>query len=121
MRKLIVATMVLTLSGLSPVLARGGGHGGGMVGGIHNGGMIGGMHAGMLGGGMHRSMSALANPANPSVPPSLTPDPRLIGSAPLPPHQQPRAAAGTVNASMYNPTPDEAALDKKIGSICKGC
>ncbi len=112
MRKLIVATMVLTLSGLSPVLARGGGHGGGMVGGMHNGGMI---------GGMHRSMSALAESSQ-SVGPAIAD----AGSSPdrqraAPPHQQPTAAAGAVNASMYNPTPDEAALDKKIGSICKGC
>ncbi len=81
MRKLIVATMVLTLSGLSPVLARGGMHGGGM-----------------LGSGMRHPMGfGLADPASPTVPPSLTPDPRLIGSAPLPPHQQPTPAAGTVN------------------------
>ncbi|MEH2510120.1 hypothetical protein V1291_001474 [Nitrobacteraceae bacterium AZCC 1564] len=115
MRKLIVATMVLTLSGLSPALARGGMHGGGTLGGMHGGGM--------LGAGMHHSMGlGLANPANPTVPPSLTPDPRLIGSAPLPPHQQPTpSAAGTLNENLYNPTPDEAALDKKIGSICKGC
>lgn len=114
MRKLIVATMVLTLSGLSPVLARGGMHGAGMLGGMHGGAM--------LGGSMRHSMGfGLANPANPTVPPSLSPDPRLIGSAPLPPHQQPTPAAGTLNQSLYNPTPDEAALDKKIGSICKGC
>lgn len=109
MRKLIVATMILTLSGLAPVLARGGMHGGGM-------------HGGAMLGSTHKSMGfGLANPANPTVPPSLSPDPRLIGSAPLPPHQQPTAAAGTLNQSLYNPTPDEAALDKKIGSICKGC
>jgi hypothetical protein len=105
MQKLIVATLVLTLSGLSPVLARGGSHGGGM-----------------LGGGMHHPMGfGLANPADPTVPPSMSPDPRLIGSAPLPPHQQPTSTAGTVNQSMYNPTPAETALDKKIGSICRGC
>lgn len=114
MQKLIVAILVLTLSGLSPVLARGGMHGGGMFGGMHNGGM--------RGNGMHHAMGfGLASPANPTVPPSLTPDPRLIGSAPLPSHQQPTPAAGTLNQSLYNPTPDEAALDKKIGSICKGC
>ena len=120
MRKLIVTTMVLALSGLSPVLARGGMHGGGM----HGVGMNGmGMNAGgMNGGGMHTMGLGLATPANPSVPPSLTPDARLIGSAPLPPHQQPtQFQAGTLNANMYQPTPDEAALDKKIGSICKGC
>ncbi len=121
MKKLIVTTMVLALSGLSPVLARGGGHGGGM----HGGGMnVGGMNGGgMNGGGMHNSMGfGLARPADPTVPPSLTPDARLIGTAPLPPHQQPTApAARMANDNMYLPTPDEAALDKKIGSICRGC
>jgi hypothetical protein len=126
MKKLIVTTMVLALSGLSPVLARGGGHGGGM----HGGGMnVGGMNGGgmnvggMNGGGTRTAMdSSLARPADPTVPPSLTPDARLIGTAPLPPHQQPtQFQAGTLNDNMYKPTPDEAALDKKIGSICKGC
>jgi hypothetical protein len=162
MRKLILTTMVLALSGLSPALARGGGgHGGGMHGGgMHApmafglvspasptiptpGGMQSGgaMHTSMGsglaspvnptvpplggmqgGGGMRTSMGGLASPADPTVPPSLTPDARLTGSAPLPPHHQPTApAAGTVGQSMYNPTPDEAALDRKIGSICKGC
>lgn len=106
MRKLILATMLLALSGLSPALARGGMHG-----------------IGMNGGGMHSAMGfGLANPANPSVPPSLTPDARLTGNAPLPPHQQPTSpTVGTVSNNLYLPTPDEAALDKKIGSICKGC
>lgn len=114
MRKLILATVVLTLSGLSPVLARGG-----MSGGMHGGGMMGGMH----GGGMHNSMGfGLAAPANPTVPPALSPDPRLIGSAPLPPHQQPtRFGTRALNENLNTPSPDDAALDKKIGSICKGC
>jgi hypothetical protein len=80
---------------------------------------LGGMHGG---GGMRTSMGGLASPADPSVPPSLTPDARLTGSAPLPPHQQPtQSTTGMSNNNMYQPTPDEAALDRKIGSICKGC
>jgi hypothetical protein len=109
MRKLIVTTMVLALSGLSPVLARGGMHSGGM----HN----------PSGLGPHSSSeNGLATPADPTVPPSLTPDPRLTSGAPLPPHQQPtRADMGTLNENLDKPTPDEVALDKKIGNICKGC
>jgi hypothetical protein len=82
------------------------------------------MHGGGMNvGGMHSSMGfGLASPANPTVPPSLTPDARLTGSAPLPPHQQPtQFEAGAFNANAYKPTPEDAALDKKIGSICKGC
>ena len=71
MRKLIIATMIFVLAGLSASYARGGMHGGGMH-----------------GPGSH----ALMGPANPTVPPSLTPDARLIGSAPIPPHHQPTAA-----------------------------
>lgn len=114
MRKLIVTTMVLVLSGLSPVLARGGMHSGGMhSGGMHN----------PSGLGPHSSSeNGLATPADPTVPPSLTPDSRLTSGAPLPPHQQPtRADMGTLNENLDKPTPDEVALDKKIGNICKGC
>jgi hypothetical protein len=99
MRKLIIATVVFILAGLSMADARGGMHG-----------------TGMHGSGMH----ALMAPANPSVPPSLTPDPRLTGTAPLPPHQQPTSAASVPDA-MLKPTPDEIAVDRAIGNICRGC
>jgi len=60
MRKLIIATVVVSLAGLSAADARGGMHG-----------------SGMHGPGMHGSgMPGLMAPANPTVPPSLTPDPR---------------------------------------------
>jgi hypothetical protein len=94
MRKLILATTVFVLAGFSAAYARGGMHGSGMHG--------------------------LMAPANPSVPPSLTPDPRLTGTAPLPPHQQPTAAASVPDA-MLKPTPDEIAVDHAIGNICRGC
>jgi hypothetical protein len=96
MRKLMIA-MVFVLAGLSASYARGG---------------MGGMH----GSGMHGLMA----PANPTVPPSLTSDPRLTGTAPLPPHQQPTSAASVPDA-MLKPTPDEIAVDRAIGNICRGC
>jgi hypothetical protein len=44
-------------------------------------------------GGMHGHGASGLMAANPSVRPSLTPDARLIGSAPLP-HQQPTSEEG---------------------------
>jgi hypothetical protein len=99
MRKLIIATVVFSLAGLSAGHARGGMHG-----------------SGMHGSGMHGLMA----PADPTVPPSLTPDPRLTGTAPLPPHHQPTSAASVPDA-MLKPTPDEIAVDRAIGNICRGC
>jgi hypothetical protein len=102
MRKLVIATVAFSLAGLSASHARGGMHGSGM-------------------GGMHGSeMHGLMAPANPSVPPSLTPDPRLTGTAPLPPHQQ-RTSAASVPDAMLKPTPDEIAVDRAIGNVCRGC
>ena|ERR1700704_6422582 len=101
MRKLIIATTVFVLAGLSAADARGGMHG-----------------SGMHGSGMHGLMA----PANPTVPPSLTPDPRLTGTAPLPPHHQPTSAGvSSVPDAMLKPTPEEAAVDRAIGNICRGC
>jgi hypothetical protein len=99
MRKLVLVTILFSLAGLSASYARGGMHG-----------------SGMHGSGMHGLMA----PANPTVPPSLTPDPRLTGTAPLPPHQQPTSAASVPDA-MLKPTPDEIAVDRAIGNICRGC
>jgi hypothetical protein len=90
---------MFSLAGFSAGYARGGMHG-----------------SGMHGSGMHGLMA----PANPTVPPSLTPDPRLTGTAPLPPHQQPTAAASVPDA-VLKPTPDEIAVDRAIGNICRGC
>ena len=101
MRKLIIATLVFLLAGLSASYARGGMHGGGM----HGGGMPG-----------------LMAPANPTVPPSLTPDPSLVGTAPVPPHHQPTSAdVPSLPDAMVKPTPEEAAVDRAIGNICRGC
>jgi hypothetical protein len=95
MRKFIIATAVFVLAGISAADARGGMHG----------------------SGMH----ALMAPANPTVPPSLTPDPRLTGTAPLPPHHQPTSADVSLPDAMLKPTPDEIAVDRAIGNICRGC
>jgi hypothetical protein len=97
MRKLILAGAILALAGSTHVSARGGSHG-------HS-------HGHMRHGGLR--------PANPSVPPSLTPDARLTGDAPLPPHRQPkRGNSPTVSESR---DPEDLALDRKIGSVCRGC
>jgi hypothetical protein len=100
MRKLMITTAVLTMVAAAPALARhGSGHGHG-----HH---------------MHRhSQRALSAPANPSVPPSLTPDARLAGSAPLPARQQ-STKAGASSPEKLNP--EDAKLDQKIKSICRGC
>src|SRR5260221_14205271 len=96
MRKLVVATMVLILAGISASYARGGMHGSGMHG--------------------------LMAPANTAVPPSLAPDPRLIGTAPLPPHHQPTSAdVSSLPSAMLKLDPEDAAVDRAFGKICRGC
>jgi hypothetical protein len=97
MRKPILVIVILLLSGLPPALAR---------------------------GGMHGSVarSGLSAPADPTVPPALTSDPRLTGGAPVPPHHQPtRADTASVTDEMMKPSPEDIALDRKINSICRGC
>jgi hypothetical protein len=94
MDRLIVTTAVLLLAGLSAGHARGGMHG----------------------------MAQLSAPANPTVPPSLTPDSRLTGSAPLPPHRQPtRGDVTSIPGSVWQPDPEDKKVDRVIGSICRGC
>jgi hypothetical protein len=98
MRKWMIAAAILTLTGissvLSPVLARGGMHG-------------------------HTGSTALSAPANPTVPPSLTPDARLTGSAPVPePHPHVLADGGNI---QIQPDPEDAKVDRIVKSICRGC
>jgi hypothetical protein len=101
MLKLMIATLVFLLAGLSASYARGGMHGGGM---------------------RRGEMQGLMAPANPSVPPSLTPDTRLTGTAPVPPHHQPTSVdVPSVPDALLKPTPEEAAVDRAIGNICRGC
>jgi hypothetical protein len=92
MRKLILATAILAMIGVSPGFARGG-HG----------------HSG----------SGLSAPANPAVPPSLTPDSRLTGSAPLQTHSQLTRAADTSSPAPLDP--EDAKVNQMIKSICHGC
>jgi len=111
MRKLIVATMVFFVAGLPASYARGGMHGSGM----HGFGMRG---SAVQGSGMPGMMA----PANPAVPPSLTPDTRLTGTAPVPPHHQPTSAdVSSLPNEMLKLDPEDAAVDRAIGNICRGC
>jgi hypothetical protein len=99
-RRLILAVTILALAGATDASARGS-HGG-----SHHG------HA-------HGHRHGATRPANPSVPPSLTSDPRVTGTAPLPPHRQPRR--GSAPAVSEKRDPQDIELDRKIKSICRGC
>jgi hypothetical protein len=93
-QRIIQATVLAILAAMpAAALARGGGHGG---------------HS-----------SALMAPGAPSVPPSLTPDSRLTGQAPLPPAHE--AAGGPKKGFEPARDPEDAKIDKMIASICKGC
>ena len=96
MHKLVITTMLLIVAGISTSYARGGMHGG--------------------------AAGALMAPANPAVPPSLTSDPRLLGTAPLPPHQQSTVAdLSAINNVSLAPTEDEKKIDSVVNGICRGC
>lgn len=59
--------------------------------------------------------------ANPSVPPALTPDSRVIGNAPVG-HRQPRASdVPSASEKNYTESAQDKELDRKIKSICRGC
>jgi hypothetical protein len=99
MRKLIPATIILAIAGVAPCFARGGhGHG----------------HRQIHGYSRH----ALSAPANPSVPSSLTSDAGVTGSAPLPSHQQLKKTDAPAPEKL---DPEDAKLDQRIKSICRGC
>jgi hypothetical protein len=102
MRSLIVATAILAIAGIAPAFARGGhGHG----------------HHSRMHGHSHRALSA---PANPSVPPSLSSDARVTGDAPLPSRRKSQGA-DTPAPSAATMDPEDAKLDQRIKSICRGC
>lgn len=90
MRHLVITATALVLLGVSAALAQGTGGAGG------------------------------AAPANPSVPPSLTPDSRIIGNAPVG-HRQPRAGDVPSSTEQAPASAEDKALDRKIKSICRGC
>jgi hypothetical protein len=106
MRTLISLTAVLAMVAMSPAAARGGhghsGHGQAMHGHSTHG----------------HSARALSTPADPTVPPSLTPDTRLTGSAPVPSRR--RAEKANTSAPEKR-DPEDAKIDKRIRSICSGC
>ncbi|MBX9711827.1 MAG: hypothetical protein K2X60_12405 [Xanthobacteraceae bacterium] len=62
----------------------------------------------------------LGGPANPTVPPALSPNPGLSGQAPVG-HLQPRRDAAPDDYSPYKESAEDKALDRKIKSICRGC
>lgn len=72
-------------------------------------------------GGMHShsSLSMTTNSAAPSVPPSLTPDPRLTGSAPLPPAHEPNGGPNKGFEVAHDP--QDAKMERMIANICRGC
>jgi hypothetical protein len=102
MQKLILTTAILAIvaasPAFSPALARGG-HG-----------------RSMHGHSMHRD--ALRAPSAPAVPPSLPPDARFTGSAPLASRRQLKEAD---TSSPEQRNPEDVRLDQKIKSICHGC
>jgi len=71
------------------------------------------------GSGTGAAKSTTSAPANPTVPPALTPDSRVIGNAPVG-HRQPTAGASAAN-DPYAESAEDKALDRKIRSICRGC
>jgi hypothetical protein len=108
MRKLIVAAAILATAGIAPGFARGGhGHG-------HGHGL---RHHSRIHG---PSREALSAPANPSVPPSLSSDPGVTGGAPLPSRRKSRSA-NTPAPAPENLDTEDAKLDQRIKSICRGC
>jgi hypothetical protein len=104
MRKLIIMTVVFTLAGLSASYARGGG-----------------MHGHGAGGSCTVMALVGDGPGESSVPPSLTPDERLVGAAPLPPARRPTSANVASQEMLNKRDPEDAAIDRKIGNICRGC
>jgi hypothetical protein len=73
---------------------------------------------------MAQTGGAAGGGANPSVPPALAPSPGVVGSAPVG-HRQPRASDVPSEKNLSDPndplSKENAALDKKIKSICRGC
>jgi hypothetical protein len=91
MRKLIVLTLSVFVAGSSLALAQ----------------------------GASGSGPASSGPANPTVPPSLSPDSRVTGSAPVG-HAQPRRDAVPSENNLQESAEDRE-LNRKIKSICRGC
>ena len=73
---------------------------------------------------MAQTGGAAGGGANPSVPPAMAPSPGVAGSAPIG-HRQPRAGDVPSQKNLTDPndplSKENAMLDKKIKSICRGC
>jgi hypothetical protein len=74
----------------------------------------------LLAGGSALAQTAPGGGANPSVPPSLSPDQRVTGNAPVG-HRQPRRDSAGDSGDPFARDPADVALDRKIRSICRGC
>jgi hypothetical protein len=99
MRKLILATIILAIAGVAPCFARGGhGHG----------------HHQIHGHSRHASSA----PADPSAPSSQTSDAGVTGSAPMPSNRQLQKTDAPAPQKL---DPEDAKLDQRIKSICRGC
>jgi hypothetical protein len=63
-----------------------------------------------------------AGPASPTVPSSLAPDRRLIGSVPVG-HRQPHGSDVPSESpnDIEHIDPEDAVVDRKINNICRGC
>ena len=68
------------------------------------------------------SQRSSAGPASPTVPSSLAPDRRLIGSVPVG-HRQPHGSDVPSESpnDIEHIGPEDAAVDRKINNICRGC
>ncbi len=62
----------------------------------------------------------LGGPANPTVPPSLSPS-GVTPQAPVGHFQPRRDAVPEETANPYQESAEDKALDRKIKSICRGC
>jgi hypothetical protein len=69
-----------------------------------------------------RSTGSSAVPEGPAIPSSLTPGTQSIGSGPVG-HHQPRASDGPSESSndLDHISAEDAAVDRKINNICRGC
>ena len=105
MRKLVIGIVVTLAVGAWPALAQ------------NTGGSAGGTAAGS---GASAAKTTTSAPANPTVPPALTPDSRVVGSAPVG-HRQPTGGAAAAANDPYSESAEDKALDRKIKSICRGC
>ncbi len=66
------------------------------------------------------AQGGLNAPANPTVPPSLSPS-GIVPQAPVGHFQPRRDAVPQENANPYQESAEDKALDRKIKSICRGC